>query len=172
MSDHDHHRDQARVRRAAGHPTPDRSTGGGGPEAGPVVAVPESNVAAEPVRIDAEGIHHTAVRCRACNRRAFDVLGVPADVRSPTAPQFASLWIASRCACRRTSVGRVAARRDLPPPLGLTGGWRCTRGHYLAEVDPSSGRVRAPCRKCHIELYVIAADVMHAALTDDLARAS
>lgn len=169
MSEQDHRRDQARVMRAAGRGS-NRVDGRHGPQ--PLVAVPRSNVAVERPSLEEEGIRRAPVRCRACNGRSFDLLGVPADVRSLGAAPFASLWIARRCLCRRTSAGRVAVQPGVPPPLGLVGSWRCARGHFLADVDPASGRVRVPCRKCHLELSVVPADAMVAALIDDLARAS
>ena len=166
MGDHEHHRDHARVARAAAAAARDC------PDGRSVRPVDRSNVVVARASVNDDGIHRAAVRCRACQGRAFDVLGVPADVLAPTGPRFASLWIARRCLCDRTSVGRVAARPGHPPPLGLAGSWRCARGHFLAAVDPALGRVRLPCRKCRLELYAIVADVIEAARVDGLVRAS
>ena len=165
MNHHNHHRDRARAVRAAGMPNAK-------PRARPLVPVEHSNVAVEPVAIDGDGIHRAVVRCPGCNGRAFDVLGVPADVATSSGSPFGSLWLARRCGCPRTPVGRVAAEPGAPPSPAPAGRWSCARGHFLAEVDPASGRVRVPCRKCRLGLSVVPADAMVAALPDDLARAS
>jgi hypothetical protein len=166
VSEQDHRRDYARVLCAVGGASGDR------PPSQSVVPVERSNVLVARASVNEDGIYRVAVRCRACNGRAFDVLGVHADVHMPCRAQFASLWVARRCVCGRTVAGRVAAQPGQPPPLGLAGSWRCTRGHFLAEIDPTLGRLRLPCRKCRLELYAIAAEVIRAAQFEELAQAS
>lgn len=134
--------------------------------------MPRSNLAVEPVSIDDRGIHRAVARCGACNRRAFDVIGVPADVRVSTRDRFASLGVERRCVCRLISVARVAVRPGQPPPDGLVGGWRCACGHFLGSIEPVQGRIAAPCRRCGVSLSGVAAYLMATAQSDDLARAS
>ena len=134
--------------------------------------VPRSNVAVERVSVEPSGVHRAVVRCRACGRRAFDVVGVPADVALPAPVWFDRLRVERRCLCGRTSEGQVAARPGQPPPQGPAGAWRCECGHFLASVDAASGRVWVRCRKCRLELQATAAYVMATARTEGLPRAS
>lgn len=136
------------------------------------VPVPRSNVAVEPVCIGADRAHLAVVRCRSCNRRAFDVVGLPTDIAPQGSPRFAVLGITRRCRrCDRLQDGQVTGRSGYPLLSGLDGIWRCECGHALGVVAEVRGRVKVRCR-CGLELRSTAADVIDTAEAARIADAS
>ena len=140
-------------------------TAGGGRVGGRVrIPVPRSNVVVEPARTEPAGGHRAVVRCRACDRRAFDVVGVPADVLVDDATGLGTLLVERACRCGRQQGGPVTGRPGVAPAGGLAGRWCCECGSFLAEVDAVRGRVAVRCRRCPLELRATAADAMAAAV--------
>ncbi len=128
-----------------------------------LLRVPRSNVAVEPVTVEANLVRRAVVRCWTCHRRAFDVIGVLVDTPRDADERFASLSVARRCVCHRTPEGQVTPKPGQPLPDGLIDAWRCKCGHFLARVDPVRGRLTVPCRRCGAELRATVADVIAAA---------
>lgn len=136
------------------------------------ILVPRSNVVAERAPAELNGDQRVIVRCRECDRRAFDVVGVPADVFLDDPARLGTLRIVRACRCGRHQHGQVTGRPGFAPTDGLAGRWCCECGSFLAKVDAIRGRVAVPCRRCHRQLRATAADVMVAVQGEDLLRAS
>lgn len=136
------------------------------------VPVPRSNAVVEPISLGATGLHRAVVRCGSCDRRAFDVVGLPSDIAPQAAAPFGVLHVTRRCRrCDRLQDGPVTGRSGYPLPDGLAGLWRCECGHVLGVVAEVRGRVKVRCR-CGLELRATAADVIETAEAAVIADAS
>ncbi len=146
----------------------DRGPGNGRPR----IRVPRSNVVVESVPSESNGGQRVIVRCRVCDLRVFDVVGVPADVLVDDPVRCGSLRIVRVCRCGRHQQGRVTGRPGFTLADGLTGRWCCECGSFLAAVDAVRGRVTVPCRRCRSDCRATVADVIGAAQGEAVAQAS